>query len=190
MLILILIDVQYLQNVNFSFENGLNGKNHSSSGSYQSIIKKILPQQKFPSLHWGDFPLPPFNTISKTLWKENPSCKITKPLIYLTVFLIWAKKYYLQRSGQFCDIPFRRLIVLLYDQIKGILNLKNQFFMQNTNLISFWSTQVLLDLLLKSCNIFSAENRKNWIQQKSNLFQWNFSCFYKYSCQNILLTVT
>ena len=136
MLILILIDVQYLQNVNFSFENGLNGKNHSSSGSYQSI-KKILPQQKFPSLHWGDFPLPPFNTISKTLWKENPSCKITKPLIYLTVFLIWAKKYYLQRSGQFCDIPFRRLIVLLYDQIKGILNLKNQFFMQNTNLISF-----------------------------------------------------
>ena len=32
MLILILIDVQYLQKVVFSFEKGLDGQNHSSSG--------------------------------------------------------------------------------------------------------------------------------------------------------------
>ena len=31
MLILILMDVQYLQNVFFSFEEGQNGQNHSSS---------------------------------------------------------------------------------------------------------------------------------------------------------------
>ena len=42
MLILILINVQYLQNVVFSFEKGLNGQNHSSSGSHH-------PTQKSPS---------------------------------------------------------------------------------------------------------------------------------------------
>ena len=38
MLILILINVQYLQNVVFSFENGLNGQNLSSSDSYHLIF--------------------------------------------------------------------------------------------------------------------------------------------------------
>ena len=42
-LILILIDVQYLQNVDFSFEKGLNGQNYSSSDS-QHPIKKSLEQ--------------------------------------------------------------------------------------------------------------------------------------------------
>ena len=37
MLILILIDVQYLQNVIFSFEKGLNGQNYSSSGSHHDM---------------------------------------------------------------------------------------------------------------------------------------------------------
>ena len=46
MLILILINVQYLQNVVFSFENGLNGQNLSSSDSYHLI---------FPPAG-GDFP--------------------------------------------------------------------------------------------------------------------------------------
>ena len=35
MLILISTDVQYLQNIAFSFEKDLNCKNHSSSGSHQ-----------------------------------------------------------------------------------------------------------------------------------------------------------
>ena len=48
MLILILIDVQYLQKVVFSFEKGLNGQKHSS-GSHHSI--KNFLQQNFPSPH-------------------------------------------------------------------------------------------------------------------------------------------
>ena len=36
--------------------------------------------------------------------------------------------------------------------------------MQNTHVISFWSTRALLDLFLKSHNIFSSENRKNFTQ--------------------------
>ena len=37
MLILILIDVQYLQNVVFNFEKGLNGQNYSSSDFHRHI---------------------------------------------------------------------------------------------------------------------------------------------------------
>ena len=44
MLILTLTDVQYLHNVVFSFEKGLNGQNHYSSGFHNPI-------KHFPSLH-------------------------------------------------------------------------------------------------------------------------------------------
>ena len=37
MLIWVLIDAQYIQNVVFGFEKGLNGQNHSSSDSYHRI---------------------------------------------------------------------------------------------------------------------------------------------------------
>ena len=47
--ILILIDVQYLQNVVFSFEKGSKGQSHSSSDS-QHPIKKYI-KQPFPFLH-------------------------------------------------------------------------------------------------------------------------------------------
>ena len=46
MLILILIDVQYLQNGDFSFEEGSNGQNNSSSDTHHPI-KESLPA-KFP----------------------------------------------------------------------------------------------------------------------------------------------
>ena len=46
MSVFILIDVQYLQNVVFSFENSSNGQNHSSSDSNHQI-EKFLPA-KFP----------------------------------------------------------------------------------------------------------------------------------------------
>ena len=42
MLILILIDVQYLQKAVFSFEKGSNGQNHSSSG-FHHPVKKFPP---------------------------------------------------------------------------------------------------------------------------------------------------
>ena len=56
MLILILVVVQSLQNVVFSFEKGLNGQNHSSSGFHHPIKKSTL--NKIPS---------PLNAIWKTL---------------------------------------------------------------------------------------------------------------------------
>ena len=58
MLILILIDVQYLQKVVFSFEKGSNDQNHSSSGSHHPI--KNPPQQNFklPSTGKGIYPSP------------------------------------------------------------------------------------------------------------------------------------
>ena len=46
MLILILINVQYLQKVAFSFEKGLNSQNHSSSG-FDYPIKKSPSPAKF-----------------------------------------------------------------------------------------------------------------------------------------------
>ena len=56
MLILILMNVKYLQNVVFRFEKGLNGQNHSSLGSQHQIEKS--PQQNFPFPQWGDLPTP------------------------------------------------------------------------------------------------------------------------------------
>ena len=46
MVILILIDVQYLQNVVFNFEKGSEAQSHSSSDS-DHPVKKFLPA-KFP----------------------------------------------------------------------------------------------------------------------------------------------
>ena len=59
MLILILINVQYLQEAIFSFEKGSIGQSHSSSSSY-CLVKKFPPlPAKFlilPTL--GEFPPP------------------------------------------------------------------------------------------------------------------------------------
>ena len=66
MLILILVDVQYLQNVAFSLEKDSGDQNHSWSDSHQLI--KQFPAAKFPMLlHWGKSPLP-LNAIWKTLY--------------------------------------------------------------------------------------------------------------------------
>ena len=75
MLILILIDAQYLQNVAFSFEKGANGQSHSSSDSDYQIKKfpptpaKFLPPSPpTPFPHWGgEISLLPLNAIWKTL---------------------------------------------------------------------------------------------------------------------------
>ena len=50
MLILILIDVQYLQNVIFSFEKDLNGQIHTSSDSHHWISPAKFP---IPTHRWG-----------------------------------------------------------------------------------------------------------------------------------------
>ena len=57
MLVLILIHIQYLQDLVFSFENGSNVQNHSLSDSHHSIKK--FPQQSFLLPYWGDFPAYP-----------------------------------------------------------------------------------------------------------------------------------
>ena len=65
MLILILIDVQYLHNVSFSFEKGSNGQNRSMLDPHYSIKKlKICPV----NFQKGDCPpLPLINAIWETL---------------------------------------------------------------------------------------------------------------------------
>ena len=54
--------------------------------------------------------------------------------------------------------------------LKGIINPKNQFFMQNTNFVSLWSTRTLLDLFLKSYNKFSEEIVKIGRNKTVNFF--------------------
>ena len=49
MLILILIDVQYIQNVGFSFKEGPSGQNPSSSDT-QNLLKNPFPAKNFPSI--------------------------------------------------------------------------------------------------------------------------------------------
>ena len=63
MLILILIYVQYLQNVIFNFEKGSNGQMHSSSGSNHPIKK--FPQQNFLFFPTGGG----ISTTSDAIWK-------------------------------------------------------------------------------------------------------------------------
>ena len=85
MLILILIDVQYLQNVNFSFEKGLNGQN--------SLLLEVPPtDKKFPQ---QNFSFPP------TVGRDFPSP--------LNAFWKILCKLYLDRFPQlftFCDFDF------------------------------------------------------------------------------------
>ena len=57
MLVLSLIDAQYLQNVVFSFEEGLYGQNHSFSDTHHPI------KNFFSKIHHP----PPFNAIWKTM---------------------------------------------------------------------------------------------------------------------------
>ena len=66
MLMLILIDVQYLQNVLFSFEKGSNGENHSLTDSYHPMKKSPSRISHLPT--GQEFPLP-LNTVWKTLQK-------------------------------------------------------------------------------------------------------------------------
>ena len=66
MLILILIDVQYLHNVSFSFEKGSNGQNRSMLDPHYSIKKlKICPV----NFQKGDCPPYPLLTLfGKHYW--------------------------------------------------------------------------------------------------------------------------
>ena len=66
MLILISIDVQYLQNAVFSFDEGSNGQNHSSLSSRQLV--ENFPPAKLPIPPTGGiYPYPLFAVIWKTL---------------------------------------------------------------------------------------------------------------------------
>ena len=88
MLILILIDVQYLLKVVFSFEEGSNIENHSSLGSQHSRTK--FPWTKFsilpPSRGGGVFP-PLFKAcvryfLSKFYFSPNDSSSITMKNVF------------------------------------------------------------------------------------------------------------
>ena len=90
MLILFLIKAQYSQKAVFSFEKGLKGQNHSSSGSHHPIKK--LPKQNFLS--------PTINAIWKTLTCQDILgffCKIyflptySEAKIFGNIFTLWSK---------------------------------------------------------------------------------------------------
>ena len=82
MLILILVDIQYSQNVIFSFEKVLNGPNHSLSDSHPPN-KKILQQQNFPffRLTKGRFPPSLLMLFGKAcqMWLNHPLSQRKKP---------------------------------------------------------------------------------------------------------------
>ena len=63
---LILIDVQYSQKAVFSFEKGLNGQNHSSSGSHHPVKK--IPPSKISDYRSPPPPPTPYRYL------ENPAC--------------------------------------------------------------------------------------------------------------------
>ena len=67
MLIKILIDVQYLQKADFSFENGLNSQNYSFSGAHHRPPIKIFPPSRISHSHWETSPAPLLNNIWKTV---------------------------------------------------------------------------------------------------------------------------
>ena len=56
MLTLILIDLQYKQNVAFNFEKGLNGQNCSSSDSYNTTKKSVQQNFPLPRLEGSPYP--------------------------------------------------------------------------------------------------------------------------------------
>ena len=107
-------------------------------------------------------------TTLHTLWLEMFACYTVSVCIcvffvfFWSIFLLccWIKILWLCQCLSKCS---------KWD-IKGIINSKKQFFMQNENLTSFWSTQTLLDLFLKSHNLFSGENCKNWMEKNVNFF--------------------
>ena len=74
MLIMILIDGQHLLKVAFSFEEGSNIQNNSSSGSQHPTTKFPLTKFSILPLTGGDFP-PLLNAIWKTLVSGNLSVK-------------------------------------------------------------------------------------------------------------------
>ena len=80
MLILILIDAQYLHNIVFSFKKGSHFQNHSSSGSHHLI--KSHPAAKFPIS--PPHPLTLFGTTCNT-WslKRKYKKKQVETLIHL-----------------------------------------------------------------------------------------------------------
>ena len=90
MLISILIDVQYSQEVVFSFEKGSNSQNPSSSGSIHPVKKFPLPSKiSDSSLTEGNFP-PPFTAIWKTLIQSH-LLKVTKFLVKTSQFKFLVK---------------------------------------------------------------------------------------------------
>ena len=76
MLILILMNVRYLQNVAASFEKGSNGQNHSLSDSHHPT--KIHPAKRSIP-HWRDFPYYLENPI---MWVQLGS-KMAKKVIFI-----------------------------------------------------------------------------------------------------------
>ena len=124
MLILILINVQYLQNVVFSFENGLNGQNLSSSDSYHLI---------FPPAG-GDFPY--LLLLFGQRWRVVPSKHLkygTKKAPFAASLIYWFSMF---------------LLTVLHMKPRNFV--KSQVQMFHFLNLKIWSKSVLPNLLLRT----------------------------------------
>ena len=116
--ILVLIGVQYLQNIVFSFEKGLNGQNHSLSDSHH-LIWKISPSKisYSPSLAGGgggvaDFSLP-LNVVWKTLVRQGK-------LFYVAMFCF---KYHVS-DCLILTHPLNLILIFLLKKMEKILRIR------------------------------------------------------------------
>ena len=77
MLILVLIDVQYLQKAIFSFEKGMIGQNNSSSG-FHHPVKKSPSKISDSLLHWQEFPPTPYHYLENPVGSHHRATELSK----------------------------------------------------------------------------------------------------------------
>ena len=106
MLILILINVQYLQNVLFSFEKSLNGQIHSPLDSHHQI-KKVLSPHPFPSTGGNSSPL----TLN-TIWITLNRIKTVAKTMTLLIVLITSYNFYKKETKLVLYCIIQRVILL------------------------------------------------------------------------------
>ena len=115
-LILILLDVQYLQNVIVTFEKDSNGQNHSSSSSHQPIKK--FPQKNFwfcPT-GWGISPPHPLRLFGK-LWKDQLDISLSNSNYFTLVKRCWHKSCimdFMSTKMEFASAIFKKLYFSKY----------------------------------------------------------------------------
>ena len=115
MLILTLINVQYLQKVVFSSEKHLNGQNPSSSGSVHPIKKSPPVKYLIPPI--GGIPQPYCFLENPGLYCTKASSDLTEPQLYFLINNVYKtnKTFYFSETDQhFVFVWFQKFPWLCY----------------------------------------------------------------------------